>query len=104
MVDSKTRRWTVAICGGGSSAHILIAMAGRLVTSASARGDYRSAKGGAITMDLDRIASELLGASLPSVALLLLLSALSVPVLTWLWIRKEEAVFGFLGRLFDRTG
>ena len=55
-------------------------------------------------MDLDRIAHELLGASLPIVAFLLLLAALAVPVLTWLWIRNEQALFGFLGRLFDRSG
>jgi hypothetical protein len=82
----------------------ILAFAGRLVTSASARGDYREAKGGALAMDLDRLANELLGVSLPSVAFLLLLAALSVPLLTWLWVRHEEAVFGFLGRLFDRSG
>ncbi len=82
----------------------MIAFAGRLVTNASARGDYRSAKGGALAMDLDRIAHELLSVSLPSVAFLLLLAALAVPVLTWLWIRNEQTVFGFLGRLFDRSG
>jgi hypothetical protein len=81
----------------------MIGMIGRLVTSASARGDYSAAKGGALTMDLDRLAHELLGASVPSVAFLLLVAALSVPLLTWLWVRKEQAVFGFLGRLFDRS-
>jgi hypothetical protein len=30
MNNSSRRKWTVALCGGGSSAHILIAMAGRL--------------------------------------------------------------------------
>ncbi len=63
----------------------VIGLAGPLVTNASARGDYSSAKGGALTMDLDRIAHELLGVSLPSVAFLLLLAALAVPPLTWLW-------------------
>ena len=82
----------------------VLGLAGPLVTNASARGDYRSAKGGALAMDLDRLAHELLGVSLPSVALLLLLATLSVPLLTWLWIRHEEALFGFLGRVFDRSG
>ena len=82
----------------------VIGLAGPLVTNASARGDYSSGKGGALTMDLDRIAHELLGVSLPSVAFLLLLAALAVPPLTWHWIRNEQALFGFLGRLFDRSG
>ncbi len=30
MTDSKRDNWTVTLCGGGSSAHVLIAMAGRL--------------------------------------------------------------------------
>jgi opine dehydrogenase len=30
MSHSNSKKWTVALCGGGSSAHILIAMAGRL--------------------------------------------------------------------------
>ena len=30
MANSSRKKWTIALCGGGSSAHILIAMAGRL--------------------------------------------------------------------------
>jgi len=30
MSNSNRKKWTVALCGGGSSAHILVAMAGRL--------------------------------------------------------------------------
>ena len=80
----------------------VIGLAGRLATNAGARGDYRAAKGGALAMDLDRIAHELLGLPLSAVALLLLAAALATPVLTWLWLRHEEEIFGFLGRLFSR--
>jgi hypothetical protein len=79
-----------------------LALAGRLATSASARGDYRLGKGGALTMDLERLGAELLGSSLSGAAWLLFVATLAVLPLTWLWLRHEDAVLGFLGRLFSR--
>lgn len=80
----------------------VLALAGRLVTDAAARADYRASKGGALAMDLDRLAAELLGVPLALVAGLLLLAALATPLLTWLWLRREERTLELLGRLFSK--
>ncbi|MCP4214030.1 MAG: hypothetical protein GY765_05195 [bacterium] len=73
----------------------------RLMTSKMFRADYEAAKGGGHWMDFSRIAEEYLDVRLATVALFFLLLCLLMPVATYLFYRKKEGVFGFLGRLLE---
>jgi hypothetical protein len=76
-----------------------IIFAHRLITSTSFRAEYESAKGGGHWMDFSRIAEEYLNVKLSTAAVLFLFLCLVTPLLTFLFFRYKNKLFGVFYRI-----
>ncbi|MBI4961677.1 MAG: hypothetical protein HY913_00220 [Desulfomonile tiedjei] len=79
-----------------------LALAYRLLTSASYRAEYASAKGGDIDMDFVRIAGDYLHTTMTPVVVVFLACCLLCLVLSFLAFRYMEYIHAFVARLWTR--